>query len=84
MNPAQFIECMIAANEEAIKTRQDNIAESKMKLAGLERDIIADEEMIVKLSKNIEEYKIAHKAIMKKRKANLKAACEDIIKKTQK
>lgn len=82
MNPAQFIECMIAANEEAIKTRQDNIAESKMKLAGLERDIIADEEMIVKLSKNIEEYKIAHKAIMKKRKANLKAACEDIIKKT--
>ena len=84
MNPAQFIECMIAANEEAIKTRQDNIAESKMKLAGLERDIIADEEMIVKLSKNIEEYKIAHKAIMKKKKANLKAACEDIIKKTQK
>ena len=84
MNPAQLIECMIAANEEAIKTRQDNIAESKMKLAGLERDIIADEEMIVKLSKNIEEYKIAHKAIMKKKKANLKAACEDIIKKTQK
>lgn len=84
MNPAQFIECMIAANEEAIKTRQDNIAESKMKLAGLERDIIADEEMIVKLSRNVEEYKIAHKAIMKKKKANLKAACEDIIKKTQK
>ena len=84
MNPAQFIEYMIAANEEAIKARQDNIAESKTKLAGLERDIIADEEMILKLSKNIEEYKIAHKAIIKKRKANLKAACEDIIKKTQK
>lgn len=84
MNPAQFIECMIAANEEVIKARQDNIAESKMKIAELERGIIADEEMIVKLSKNIEEYKIAHKAIMKKKKANLKAACEDIIKKTQK
>ena len=84
MNPAQFIECMIVANEEAIKARQDNIAESKMKIADLERGIIADEEMIVKRSKNIEEYKIAHKAIMKKKKANLKAACEDIIKKTQK
>lgn len=84
MNPAQFIECMIAANEEAIKARQDNIAESKMKIVDLERGIIADEEMIVKRSKNIEEYKIAHKAIMKKKKANLKAACEDIIKKTQK
>ena len=84
MNPAQHIEYMIAANEEAIKTRQDNIAESKMKLAGLSRDIIADEVMILKLSKEIEEYKIAHKAIMKKRKANLKAACEGIIKKTQK
>lgn len=55
-----------------------------MKLAGLERDIIADEEMIVKLSKDIKEYKIAHKAIIKKRKANLKAACEDIIGKVQK
>lgn len=84
MNPAQHIEYMIAANEEAIKTSQDNIAESKTKLARLARDIIADEEMILKLSKNIEEYKIAHKAIMKKRKANLKAACEDILKKTQK
>lgn len=84
MNPAQFIECRIAAIEEAIKARQENIAESKMKLADLERGIIADEEMILKLSKDIEEYKIAHKAIMKKRKANLKAACEDIIKKTQK
>lgn len=84
MNPAQFIEYMITANEEAIKARQDNIAESKMKLAGLEREIIADEEMILKLSKNIEEYKIAHKAIIKKRKANLKAACEDIIGKAQK
>lgn len=84
MNPAQFIEYRIAAFEEAIKTRQDNIAESKMKLAGLERDITADEEMILKLSKDIEEYKIAHKAIMKKRKSDLKAACEDIIKKTQK
>ena len=84
MNPAKFIEYMIAANEEAIKTSQDNIAESKMKLAGLERDITADEAIIVKLSKDIEEYKIAHKAIMKKRKSDLKAACEDIIKKTQK
>lgn len=84
MNPAQHIEYMIAANEEAIKTRQDNIAESKTKLAGLARDIIADEAMIVKLSKNIEEYKIAHKAIIKKREANLKAACEDIIGKVQK
>lgn len=84
MNPAQFIECRIAAIEEAIKARQENIAESKMKLADLERGIIADEEMILKLSKDIEEYKIAHKAIMKKRKANLKAACEDIIKKAQK
>lgn len=84
MNPAQFIECRIAAIEEAIKARQENIAESKMKLADLERGIIADEEMILKLSKDIEEYKIAHKSIMKKRKANLKAACEDIIKKAQK
>lgn len=84
MNPAQFIEYMITAIEEAIKARQDNIAESKMKLAGLEREIIADEEMILKLSKDIEEYKIAHKAIIKKRKANLKAACEDIIEKVQK
>lgn len=84
MNPAQFIECRIAAIEEAIKARQENIAESKMKLADLERGVIADEEMILKLSKDIEEYKIAHKAIMKKRKANLKAACEDIIKKAQK
>lgn len=84
MNPAQFIECRIAAIEEASKARQENIAESKMKLADLERGIIADEEMILKLSKDIEEYNIAHKAIMKKRKANLKAACEDIIKKTQK
>ena len=84
MNPAQFIECRIAAIEEAIKARQENIAESKMKLADLERGIIADEEMILKLSKDIEEYKIAHKAIMKKRKADLKAACEDIIKKAQK
>lgn len=84
MNPAQFIEYRIAACEEAIKTHQDNIAESKMKLAGLERDITADEAIIVKLSKDIEEYKIAHKAIMKKRKSDLKAACEDIIKKTQK
>lgn len=84
MNPAQFIEYMITANEEAIKARQDNIAESKMKLAGLEREIIADEEMILKLSKNIEEYKIAHKAIIKKRKDNFKAACEDIIGKAQK
>lgn len=84
MNPAQFIECRIAAIEEAIKARQENIAESKTKLADLERGIIADEEMILKLSKDIEEYKIAHKAIMKKRKANLKAACEDIIKKAQK
>lgn len=55
-----------------------------MKLAGLERDIIADEEMIVELSKDIKEYKIAHKAIIKKREANLKAACEDIIGKAQK
>ena len=84
MNPAQFIEYRIMAIEEAIKARQDNIAESKMKLAGLERDIIADEEMIVKLSKGIKEYKIAHKAIIKKREANLKAACEDIIGKAQK
>lgn len=84
MNPAQFIEYMIAVNEEAIKTRQDNVAESKMKLVGIEREIIADEGMIVKLSKEIEEYKIAHKAIMKKRKSDLKAACEGIIKKTQK
>lgn len=84
MNPAQFIEYRITAIEEAIKARQDNIAESKMKLAGLEREIIADEEMILKLSKDIEEYKIAHKAIIKKRKANLKAACEDIIGKVQK
>lgn len=84
MNPAQFIEYRITAIEEAIKARQDNIAASKMKLAGLERDIIADEGMILKLSKDIEEYKIAHKAIIKKRKANLKAACEDIIGKVQK
>lgn len=84
MNPAQFIEYRIKAIEEAIKARQDNIAESKMKLAGLEREIIADEGMILKLSKDIEEYKIAHKAIIKKRKANLKAACEDIIGKVQK
>lgn len=84
MNPAQFIECRITAIEEAIKARQDNIAESKMKLAGLEREIIADEEMILKLSKDIKEYEIAHKAIIKKRKANLKAACEDIIGKVQK
>lgn len=84
MNPAQFIEYRITAIEEAIKARQDNIAESKMKLAGLEREIIADEGMILKLSKDIEEYKIAHKAIIKKRKANLKAACEDIIGKVQK
>lgn len=84
MNPAQFIEYRIAAIEEAIKARQDNIAESKMKLAGLECEIIADEGMILKLSKDIEEYKIAHKAIIKKRKANLKAACEDIIGKVQK
>ena len=84
MNPAQHIEYMIAANEEATKTRQDNIAESTMKIARLEHDISADEAMIVTLSKNIEEYKIAHKAIMKKRKANLKAACEGIIKKIQK
>lgn len=55
-----------------------------MKLAGLECEIIADEGMILKLSKDIEEYKIAHKAIIKKRKANLKAACEDIIGKVQK
>lgn len=33
MNPAQFIEYRITAIEEAIKARQDNIAESKMKLA---------------------------------------------------
>lgn len=84
MNPAQFIEYRITAIEEAIKARQDNVAESKMKLAGLEREIIADEGMILKLSKDIEEYKIAHKAIIKKRKANLKAACEDIIGKVQK
>jgi hypothetical protein len=84
MNPAQFIEYRITAIEEAIKARQDNIAESKMKLAGLEREIIADEGMILKLSKDIEEYKIAHKAIIKKREANLKAACEDIIGKVQK
>lgn len=84
MNPAQFIEYRITAIEEAIKARQDNIAESKMKLAGLEREIIADEGMILKLSKDIEEYKIAHKAIIKKRKASLKAACEDIIGKVQK
>lgn len=84
MNPAQFIEYRITAIEEAIKARQDNIAESKMKLAGLEREIIADEGMILMLSKDIEEYKIAHKAIIKKRKANLKAACEDIIGKVQK
>ena len=84
MNPAKFIEYRIMAIEEAIKAHQDNIAESKMKLAGLERDIIADEEMIVKLSKDIKEYKIAHKAIIKKREANLKAACEDIIGKVQK
>lgn len=84
MNPAQFIEYRITAIEEAIKARQDNIAESKMKLAGLELEIIADEGMILKLSKDIEEYKIAHKAIIKKRKANLKAACEDIIGKVQK
>lgn len=84
MNPAQFIEYRITAIEEAIKARQDNIAESNMKLAGLEREIIADEGMILKLSKDIEEYKIAHKAIIKKRKANLKAACEDIIGKVQK
>ena len=84
MNPAKFIEYMIAANEEAIKTSQDNIAESKTKLARLARDISADEAIIVKLSKEIEEYQIAHKAIMKNRKANLRAACEDIIKKTQK
>lgn len=84
MNPAKFIEYMIAANEEAIKTSQDNIAESKTKLARLARDISADEAIIVKLSKEIEEYQIAHKAIMKKRESDLKAACEDIIKKTQK
>jgi hypothetical protein len=84
MNPAKFIEYMIAANEEAIKTSQDNIAESKTKLARLARDISADEAIIVKLSKEIEEYQIAHKAIMKKRKSDLKTACEDIIKKTQK
>ena len=84
MSPAQFIEYRITAIEEAIKARQDNIAESKMKLAGLEREIIADEGMILKLSKDIEEYKVAHKAIIKKRKANLKAACEDIIGKVQK
>lgn len=84
MNPAQFIEYRIMAIEEAIKARQDNIAESKMKLTRLARDISADEAIIVKLSKEIEEYQIAHKAIMKKRKANLKAACEDIIKKTKK
>ena len=84
MNPAQFIEYRITAIEEAIKARQDNIAESNMKLAGLEREIIADEGMILKLSKDIEEFKIAQKAIIKKRKANLKAACEDIIGKVQK
>lgn len=84
MNPAKFIEYMIAANEEAIKTSQDNIAESKTKLARLARDISANEAIIVKLSKEIEEYQIAHKAIMKKRKSDLKTACEDIIKKTQK
>lgn len=84
MNPAKFIEYMIAANEEAIKTSQDNMAESKMKLARLARDISADEAIIVKLSKENEEYRIAHGAIMKKRKDDFMAACEDIIGKVQK